>query len=71
MPNSSLGTYRKLFNIIFPNDDFSTEKLTELASELRNLSEDIDKLSEIVQAKSGGYSLTTAKQSWQISIYWF
>ena len=46
MPNSSLGTYKKLFEIIFPNDEFSSEKLSKLAGAMNKLSENIVKLGE-------------------------
>jgi hypothetical protein len=70
MPTSSLGTCRKLFDIIFPNDDFSSDKLAKLASAMKNLSEDIAKLSVLVQDKSGGYPLIKTKLTSHNTIYW-
>lgn len=53
---TSLVTCQKLFQILFPNDEFSSSKIPKLASAMKNLSEDIVKEYELGHPKTGGYS---------------
>jgi hypothetical protein len=53
MPNGSMGTYKKLFKILFPNDEFSSEKLSNLAGAMNKLSENIVKIGEPILENPG------------------
>lgn len=53
MPQASLKTCEKLFEVIFPGEDFSLKKVPELASAVKALSEDVIKQHGEVMPPSG------------------